>query len=212
LTQEHTHVTTEAEDHSHIFWGELAPSEHLIQIYEDDDVFLDALEGFVAEGLGVGESVVVIATSQHLNSLEQRLYARGLNLNLAISQDQYMPVNADEALGQFLVDGWPDQERFEAVVTRILARARRGGRRVRAFGEMVALMWEWGFQGGTVRLEHLWNQYRQQEAFALFCAYPKTGFTEDARSSVQCICETHSRVIAGSRRTQSLEVSHFSPS
>src|SRR5687767_14092158 len=63
LTQEHTHVTTEAEDHSHIFWGELAPSEHLIQIYEDDDVFLDALEGFVAEGLGVGESVVVIATS-----------------------------------------------------------------------------------------------------------------------------------------------------
>jgi len=32
---------------SHVFWGEIAPSDHLVQIYENDDVILDSLQGFV---------------------------------------------------------------------------------------------------------------------------------------------------------------------
>jgi hypothetical protein len=32
------------------FWGEIAPSEHLVQIYESDSAFTDTLEGFVAGG------------------------------------------------------------------------------------------------------------------------------------------------------------------
>src|SRR5688500_19228341 len=53
-------------------------------------------------------------------------------------------------------------------------------RSVRAFGEMVAVLWANGHNGATVRLEHLWHAFCQSEAFSLFCAYPKTGFTQDA--------------------------------
>ena len=34
-----------------VFWGEIPPCDHLIQIYNDDAVFLDTLEGFAAGGL-----------------------------------------------------------------------------------------------------------------------------------------------------------------
>jgi len=31
-----------------VFWGEIQPCEHLVQIYDIENVFLDTLEGFVA--------------------------------------------------------------------------------------------------------------------------------------------------------------------
>lgn len=180
-----------------VFWGELAPSEHLLQMYEDDGVFLDSLEGFVAGGLRIGDAAVVIATAEHLRALEQRLRAAGIDVEAASETDQYIALDAAETLARFMKEGWPDEQRFHEVVSELLGRARRGGRRVRAFGEMVAIMWQSGHQGGTVRLEHLWHELCNKEAFSLFCAYPKSGFTDDARISVQQICDTHSRILAG---------------
>jgi hypothetical protein len=180
---------------SPVFWGEIAPCEHLVQIYLEDDVFLDSLEGFVAGGLEVGDGVIVIATATHLAALEDRITMRGINLSIARSHDQYIALDAQETLSKFLVKGWPDEELFGGLVTDLIARARGTERRVRAFGEMVAVMWAQGLNGATIRLEHLWHQFCQNEAFSLFCAYPKSGFTEDADASMQKICDAHSRVL-----------------
>jgi hypothetical protein len=180
-----------------IFWGEIAPCEHLVQIYADDEVFLDSLQEFVAGGLQAGDGVIVIATTAHLNALEDRLVAHGLDVDTARSQDQYIPLDAEETLSKFMVGGWPDDELFAQVVTGLLARARGNGRRVRAFGEMVALLWARGHSGATVRLEHVWHSFCREEAFSLFCAYPRIGFTQDAHESMREICATHSKVIAG---------------
>src|SRR4051812_23125612 len=110
-----------------IFWGEMAPCEHLVQMYENDGVFLDTLEGYVAGALRAGEAAVVIATSAHLTALEERLVAQKLPLKAAIAQDQYISLDADEVLSRFMVNGWPDQDRFGEVVTGLLARARKHG-------------------------------------------------------------------------------------
>jgi hypothetical protein len=82
-------------------------------------------------------------------------------------------------------------------LTNLLLRARKKDRPVRAFGEMVAVLWSKGYSGATVHLEHLWTQFCQSEAFSLFCAYPKSGFTEDANESIAKICGCHSKVIGG---------------
>jgi hypothetical protein len=66
---------------------------------------------------------------------------------------------------------------------------------VRAFGEMVALQWARGNSGATHRLEELWHHLCQKDGLSLFCAYPKSGFTQDADVSIKQICETHSKVI-----------------
>ena len=100
-----------------------------------------------------------------------------------------------------MVDGWPDETRFRAVVRELLTRARGNGRRVRAFGEMVALLWARGDQGATVRLEYLWHQLCNTDGFSLFCAYPRIGFTGDSSQCISELCDLHSKVIPGVKRT-----------
>lgn len=48
------------------FWSEIAPCDHVVQIYEDDASFLDTLTGYVGAGINAGDCVVVIATTVHL--------------------------------------------------------------------------------------------------------------------------------------------------
>lgn len=179
-----------------VFWGEISPCEHMVQIYQDDGVFLDSLEGFVSGGILAGDGVVVIATPMHLSALRTRLSARGIDVAKAASQDQYIALDAEETLAKFMVKGWPDETLFKMFVTDTLIRAKSGGRRVRAFGEMVAILWAQGSTGATVHLEHLWHRLCHEQTFSLFCAYPKSGFTRDASLSIQEICETHSRVVS----------------
>lgn len=182
---------------SPIFWGEISPCEHAMQIYGDEDVFMDALEGFVGAGLRGGEAAIVIATPEHLQGLEKRLRARGVDLESARFERRYLGLPAERILRDFMVDGWPDEERFHEVVSTLLARMQSNGRRVRAFGEMVALLWSQGNVAATVRLEHLWNKLCEKERFPLFCAYPKTGFTTDPTSSIRELCAAHTRVFYG---------------
>jgi hypothetical protein len=166
-----------------------------VQFYEADEVFVDTLEAFIREGLAAGESAIVIATPTHRHILEKRLTASGIDVDEAQAQDQYIPLDAEQTLGFFMKDGWPDDERFFRLVRQLLVRARRGNRKVRAFGEMVAIMWGRGEQGATVRLEHLWHQLCNAEGFPLLCAYPKVGFTQDASASMSEICAAHSKVL-----------------
>jgi hypothetical protein len=182
-------------NHGEIFWGEIAPCEHLVQIYQDDRAFLDSLEGFVAGGLRAGEGVVVIATTAHLAALDERLLAAGFDLRMAALRDEYIALPAKQTLAKFMIRGWPDDILFDQVVTGLLKRAGRDGRRVRAFGEMVALLWGQGHTGATVRLEHLWHRMCHERGFSLFCAYPRIGFTQDAELSIKEICAAHSRVV-----------------
>lgn len=179
-----------------VFWGEISPCEHLVQIYQDDGVFLDSLEGFVSGGILAGDGVVVIATPLHLAALNERLTARGIDIPSAAARDQYLALDAEEMLSKFMVKGWPDETLFRTFVTDTLQRAKGKDRRVRAFGEMVALLWAQGSTGATVHLEHLWHRLCHEQTFSLFCAYPKSGFTRDASVSIKEICETHSRVVS----------------
>lgn len=179
-----------------VFWGEIAPCDHILQIYENDLQFINTLQGFVSSGFESGESVVIIATTEHLKALNQNLRNQGYDLFSLILQDQYIPLSAEETLAQFMINGWPDENLFYHLLTNLLLRARKKERRVRAFGEMVAVLWSQGFSGATVHLEHLWTRYCQSEAFSLFCAYPKSGFTDDPNASLSKICGCHSKLIS----------------
>ena len=180
---------------SGVFWGEISPCDHMVQIYEEDVAFLDALEGFIGGGLRKGEAAVVIATPGHINSLGTRLRSQGIDVN-ALPKDQFIALDAEQTLVKFMRGGWPDDDLFAECVHGILRRARAQGRPVRAFGEMVALLWAQGHSGATVRLEHLWHGLCRTEAFSLLCAYPRSGFTQDASASIQEICAAHSKVVS----------------
>ena len=193
-----------------IFWGEIAPCDHILQIYENDIEFISTLEGFVSNGFRSEESVVVIATPEHLRALNQRLRDQGWDLFSLTLQDQYIPLSAEDTLAQFMINGWPDENLFYHLLTNLLLRARNRERRVRAFGEMVAVLWSQGYSGATVHLEHLWSRYCESEQFSLYCAYPKSGFTEDAKKSLESICACHSkRIVANNHGHPELVTGDF---
>ena len=177
-----------------IFWGEMAPCEHIVQIYGDETVFADALEGFVSAGLEAGESAIVIATQAHLDALDARMRALDVDLERARLEDRYIAVRAEEMLKEFMVQSWPDEARFKEAVGGLIARARKDDRKVRAFGEMVAVLWAQGHVAATVHLEWLWNRLCREERFPLFCAYPKMGLEKEAVVSIGDVCAAHSRV------------------
>ena len=98
-----------------VFWGEIAPCEHVVQIYENDEVFVDLLSGFVTGGVAIGESVIVIASDSHLNLLNARLSKLGYVVSHLVSKNQYFPLDAEGTLRKFMVNNWPDENLFTNV-------------------------------------------------------------------------------------------------
>lgn len=178
-------------------WGGIAPCEHVVQMYEDADRLMDSLEEFVCDGLSAEDGVVVVATMAHLFELERRLRAnRTFQFATMQSRGRYVRLNAHEALWQFMVHGMPDEKLFRAFVDRVIGDAGNGGRRVRAFGEMVAVLWSQGNVEATKALERIWHRVCQERGLALYCAYPRSVFKPDERAAMDELCGLHSRVLA----------------
>lgn len=189
-----TYAETRRNPAADAFWAGLAARDHCVQIYENDRVFLNALEGFVAGGIRQGDSIVLIATPAHLSALSARLERNGFNVEAAVGRGQYIALDAARTLARFMAGGWPDQARFNAVIDEVLLRARQHHRKVRAFGEMVALMWADGLCDAAVQLEHFWTRLCADEQFSLFCAYPKSVFGDGAEAGIGQVCAAHSKL------------------
>jgi hypothetical protein len=65
----------------------------------------------------------------------------------------------------------------------------------------LAILWSRGLHGATVQLENLWNKFIHSNEFCLFCAYPRSGFTEEPHVSMTQICNTHSKIVNATNDT-----------
>lgn len=180
------------------FWQHASHCEHAVQVYEDEESFLETLESFVMAGFRNGEAIIVIATPEHRAALAGRLERNGISVAAAAASGQYIVRDARSCLARFMFDGWPAESRFNAMVEELIARARVNHPAVRAFGEMVALLWEEKLYRATMRLEHLWTQLCQRESFPLFCAYPKAGFDAGDPAACREALLAHSRTCPSS--------------
>ena len=177
-------------------WSDMGESEHFVQFYENDDFLIESVSGFAGAALAAGGGSIVIATAEHRAALERKLIACGIELAEAVARGRFVPLDAAETLAQFMVDGLPDRRRFQAVIGPLIEKMVQPGRRVHAFGEMVALLWTDGNTEGAIRLEELWNELGKKNRFALFCAYPLAGFGEGSHAAPFAgICDCHTRVI-----------------
>ena len=93
--------------------------KHFVRFYEDDDALIKEIGCFIGTGLARGDSGIVVATKAHLHSIEERLAASGCDLVAARRQEQYVSLDAVETLSKFMVNGWPDEQRFVSEVKSI---------------------------------------------------------------------------------------------
>jgi anti-sigma regulatory factor (Ser/Thr protein kinase) len=167
--------------------------EHSVHYYDDDARFAEVVVGYLAAGLEAGERVLAIATRAHLRAIERGL-GGAVDVRGARESGMLQTPDAARTLALFMVDGSPDPERFSSHVGRRVREAGRNGTPVRAFGEMVALLWQQGNVVGAIELEGLWNDLLQRERFSLLCAYPTSTLAGASLSEINRVCHLHSGV------------------
>ncbi|MGE0547162.1 MAG: MEDS domain-containing protein [Kofleriaceae bacterium] len=154
-------------------------SQHLIvQFYEDEDILYDNVSRFLAAGLQEDEPAIVIATQGHCEALLTRLAQLDVDVERARSTGQLSVIDAREALVQFMVGDSPDWQKFSDYLAGVIHRSLdgRSARRVRAWGEMVDLLWRDGNRQGAVRVEEYWNDLATRYPASILCAYVMANF------------------------------------
>lgn len=176
-----------------------AVSSHAVHFYEDDAIFIGSLSEFIGSALGGGGACLVIATEEHLRSLNDSLRANFIDTRRSASEGRFITLNAGETLSKIMVKGHPDPELFCAAIEPALWRARRKVNRdsgaLVAFGEMVALLWTEGNLEAAIELEHLWNDLATRHQFSLRCGYPLGCFSSESHADLfRQMCEEHSEI------------------
>ena len=177
-------------------WSEANDDDHFVQFYESDGFLLNSLSGFIGSAINNGLPAVVVATKAHRDGLDELMRANSVEVTQALASGKYVALDAAETLSKFMVDGVPEPGRFNEVLGTVIASVTDGRSRVRAFGEMVALLWAEGNHDGALRVEELWNNLQKAHAFSLFCAYPMNAFgSEKFIEPHDGVCTVHSRVL-----------------
>ncbi len=168
-----------------------------MQFYEDDQHLSEAVAHFLADGLQGTDQALVIATQPHRDAFRRELESKGLDVAGALESKRLTMLDAHETLAKFMRDGQPDARLFEVEMGRVVASQAQllpGSARLRAYGEMVDVLWKDGQHEAALHLEELWNELQRHHTFTLLCAYAMASFYK-APAGLERICNTHSEVL-----------------
>ena len=145
-----------------------------MQLYEADETSLTGnVARYLWEGLSRGEGALVIVTPEHEQLFTHCLLDLGADVESLIAARQLLFRIAQDTLAKFMVNGQPEWAHFERAIRAAMrqvgpAPAATG---LRAYGEMVGVLWKVRQFSAAIRLEQLWNRLLEQSSFSLYCAY-----------------------------------------
>jgi hypothetical protein len=168
---------------------------HAVRFYENKASLSRTVSDFLAEGLAVGQPALMISTPEHRDAVLQELRSRHVDVDEAEASGDLLLIDARETLRSFMIDGMPDATLFKTHVPAAIDRLCRGRKdcTIRAYGEMVDVLWQDGLTAAAIKLEMLWNQLAMTHDFSLLCGYAMGSFYKDA--GMREICAEHSHVI-----------------
>ena len=169
--------------------------DHSVAFYDTDLFLAECVADHFAPTLCAGGAAIVVATVEHRAALDGVLRRRDVELDDARREGRFIELDAAELLSTFMTDSGPDPARFQENVTAVIGRAAAGGREVRIYGEMVALLWDQGHVPSALALEDLWNDLADIRSFSLLCAYPFNVFDDDHRAAFTRVCDQHTAVL-----------------
>jgi hypothetical protein len=166
---------------------------HIVEFYVDSTKLAKQVADFAEIGLRGQEGVVLIATREHLDLILNTLTERHFSVKTLEKSGQLKYLQAQSALDEFIMDGNLYWKRFESTIgTSISLLANKYGK-VRAYGEMVNILWQKGLRDRAIELEGFWNRLAALYPFCLFCAYSLNGVNAPCDPvSVTSICRAHS--------------------
>jgi hypothetical protein len=173
-------------------------SMHLLQFAgADDGLLVRNVAAFLVEGIGRGEGCVVIASGARNREIAGAIGSLDRTIDVG-DAGAICFLNAEETLAKLMRGTTVDAARFERVLGSRLHELCRDAGGVRAYGEMVGVLWARGERSAAARLELLWNDLLARENVHLFCSYPIDVFAPgfDAQT-VHPLLRAHGRVVSG---------------
>jgi MEDS: MEthanogen/methylotroph, DcmR Sensory domain len=174
------------------------PQSHLVQFYGADDHLINQNVGrFLAEGLVFG-GALVIGSAERNAAVALKIHEFGIDAQQAQQEGRLRFLEAEQTLERFMVDGQPYWGRFEQTIGSVISEIRtnvgHGG--LRAYGEMVGVLWTKGQLSAAVRLEQFWNKLLTHSSASLFCGYPIDIFSPGFESAaVDAVLRAHTHVV-----------------
>jgi hypothetical protein len=167
-----------------------------VQFYDRDGDLVRAVGDYLISAVTAGEAAIVIATDAHRAALAFELTGGGIDVARACADGSLVWLDAAETLETFTDDGQVDPVAFRASLAPVVRGAQRGGRSVKAYGEMVALLWDAGDVLGAIVLEKLWNALGRDLRFALWCGYHTRSVAGDEHAdALHEVCHLHHAVV-----------------
>jgi hypothetical protein len=184
---------------------------HAVRFYEDSQSLARMVAGFIAEGLIASQPAIVIASRLHAKAVSEQLVAMAFDVDKLTTNGNLLVLDARETLDGFMVDGLPNAGLFEGAMNPILDKVSgpRRDRVIRAYGEMVDLLWKDGMEAAAVRLEMLWNQLANSRKFSLLCGYSMGSFYKDV--GFKEICDQHTHLLSSSGAAAPLGAPKITP-
>jgi hypothetical protein len=166
---------------------------HGVYFYPDAPSLSRTVASFIGEGLVADQPAVLIATASHSVAIREQLTAMGVDAEGRIEQGELLMLDADEVLNCFMVGELPDAGRFEDTMNPIIDRAVGSRKRVvRAYGEMVDVLWRNDQEAAAASLEILWDQLIARRKCSLLCGYSLEAVGKG--DGYHRICDQHSHV------------------
>ncbi|MDQ3015043.1 MAG: MEDS domain-containing protein [bacterium] len=170
----------------------LSENEHCVSLYENDGALLSLVTTFMANA----DAVVIVAREEKLKQFKKALKLKS-NVHF---------LDAHDTLSKFMVKGLPHPQLFARTVGKLMHDLTASNNNVKAFGEMVALLWDEGNTAGAILLEELWNNLQTEYHFSLLCAYPINCFKgEHNAKKFSYMCSCHSSVFASPQELEKIE-------
>jgi hypothetical protein len=149
---------------------------HIVQLHDASNVqaLTTNVVSFLAEGLNAGGSALVIATPPHRETFLREMARTGIDTDATSQAGRLALFDAEQTLARIMAGGHPDSDRFDRIMGSAVRDVGKASitHGVRAYGEMVGLLWSTRQFPAAIRLEQLWNKLRKTTPFDLFCAYP----------------------------------------
>jgi hypothetical protein len=175
---------------------------HAVQFYETDAFLVRSVTNFIIDGLKAEEPALIIATAEHRDGIEAALMSHGVDVEWSKRRGLLTEFDARYTLSSIMSGGVPDEALFRRQIEPALenVRRRRRSSSVRAYGEMVNLLWCDGNGGAALALEALWNQLAETQQFSLLCGYCMSLFDAAADSKIlSALCGEHTHVVPTER-------------
>lgn len=192
-----------------LFWVLMAAKDpspakpyHAVQFYSSDDRLFCAVAGFLAEGLIEGQPGLVIATPAHRAGILHQLSARLIDVERAQRNGVLVLLDSGRMLDTFMVDGAPQASAFETHIGRLIEQLVEGREAtgLRAYGDIVNILWQASQREAAIQLELLWNKLARRFGFSLLCGYDMGHFFKQT-DELHAVCEQHSHVFGPEHRS-----------